>query len=229
MTVLEIVGEPLKINRLARGSELEDRVAALLRQRRAAARIPAPLSARLFRRRSASASASPARSRSTRASSSPTRRSRPSMSRCRRRCSTCCRTCRTSSASPISSSRTTSAVVEHISRPRRGDVCRPHRRASADRRRSSPTRSTPTPRRCSPPCRCPIPRLRRPARASALRARSPIRRGRRRAAPSTRAAATRRIFAGAQPPPLRDIAAGHRAACHFADTLSLKGVVAKAA
>jgi oligopeptide/dipeptide ABC transporter ATP-binding protein len=32
LTVLEIVGQPLKINRLARGSELEDRVAALLRR-----------------------------------------------------------------------------------------------------------------------------------------------------------------------------------------------------
>ena len=32
LTVLEIVGQPLKINKLARGSELEDRVAALLRR-----------------------------------------------------------------------------------------------------------------------------------------------------------------------------------------------------
>jgi peptide/nickel transport system ATP-binding protein len=32
-----------------------------------------------------------------------------------------------------------------------------------------------------------------------------------------------------EPPPLREIAPGHRAACHFADTLPLKGVVAKAA
>ena len=32
LTVLEIVGQPLKINRIARGSELEDRVAALLRR-----------------------------------------------------------------------------------------------------------------------------------------------------------------------------------------------------
>ena len=59
---------------------------------------------------------------------SPTSRSRRSTSRCRRRCSTCSSICSASWGSPISSSRTISAVVAphrprragHVSRPRDG-------------------------------------------------------------------------------------------------------------
>ena len=63
-----------------------------------------------------------------------------------------------------------------------------------DRRRSTRRRSIPTPRRCSRRCRSPI-RASAPT-ASSWSARSPIRRTRRPAAISIRAAATRRTVAG---------------------------------
>ena len=66
-------------------------------------------------------------------SSSPTSRSRHSMSRCRRRSSTCSRICRRSRGSPISSSRTTSRRPAHRL-SRRGDVSRPHRRGRPEGR-----------------------------------------------------------------------------------------------
>ena len=114
-------------------------------------------------------------------------------------------------------------------RQRRRDVCRP---ASSRRRRpttSSPAPATPTPRRCCRPCRSPI----RGCAAAGARIRlagevadpakpppgCPFH-------PRCRYATD---VCKTQPPPLRDVGGGHLAACHHAQTLSLKGVVSRAA
>ena len=50
MTVAQIIGEPLLVNGIAKGAELDDRVADLMRAGRARAGLARALSARLLRR-----------------------------------------------------------------------------------------------------------------------------------------------------------------------------------
>ena len=89
MTVAQIIGEPLLVNGIAKGAELDDRVAELMRQVGLEPCLARALSARLFRR-PASAHRHRARDRA-RAAPDRGRRSRPRRSTCRcvRRCSTC--------------------------------------------------------------------------------------------------------------------------------------------
>ena len=108
MTCGDIVGEPLRLHRLASGRTLDARVDDDVRDGRPAQPSCATATRTSSRAASVSASASPARSSWGRASSSPTSRSRRSTSRCRRRSSTCCATSSARWASRASSSRTTS-------------------------------------------------------------------------------------------------------------------------
>ena len=106
MTVFDIVSEPLVVNNVARGKDLQDRVAELLRVvgllPEHMHRFPHAFSGGQRQRIAVARSW-----RSGRSSSSPTNRSPRSTSRSRRRRSTCSRICRSSLTCPTSSFRTT--------------------------------------------------------------------------------------------------------------------------
>ena len=219
MTVGDIVGEPLRLHRLAKGRDAATaRVAEMfdavglrseLRHRYPARAVRRPAPARRPRAR-----ADPP----AEACSSPTSRCRRSTSRCRRRSSTCCATC---------SSEMRLLVPLHHARPRdrrvplrsrRGDVPRRDRRAG-DARGALPRSAAPVHagaavgRARARPERAAQPAARRARGRHAEPART-----RRRAAASTRAArctSSPRRASDEEMPVLREFAPGHLVACHL--------------
>ncbi len=153
MRVADIVGEAPVVHGLVSAAEIGDYVDDDAGACRARSGLQAPLSAPVLRRPARRASASRGRSRSSRSSSSATKPSPRSTSRFRRRCSTCSWTCAATSGSPICSSATISALVEHISDRIVDHVSRARRRDRADGGAVRVSRTIPTPRPCSPTCR----------------------------------------------------------------------------
>ena len=219
-TILDIVGEPLKLAKLASGRELEERVAHLMDVVGLEANAPAALSPCLQRRASASASAWPAPWRPTRASSSPTNPFPPSMSPRRRRSSICSKTCRPSLGWLIFSSPTTSAWSS-IS-PTASPSCTSANSSKSRRKINYSTfPNTRTAKLCSRQCPGPNPILKKSA--SSCRVKSPTRPIRRQAALSIPRCQYAQDRCRAETPALREVNPGQWSACHFAEELDLVG------